>query len=324
MKFLRFFTQLLLAASLTTLIVSYSLLQLVATGTGMSDTLNKSGIYDMVAAEARKGLGSSPKVPAKYQELFATSLNKAIDAAQIEAMLKPAIVDIAAWLNQPDDTPPPDVVIVIKPAKDALIKELSDGGLSGLELTALQMQLSQQVPDQLRLSSLGDLLGESDSGDASGANSNTAKPQTTTSQSDAVVEGLKNLKSGVSALRLAFMISIGATALFSLLVILMSRKLGRSAFKAVSMSYLSEGGLWLALGLIVPAVFHPATDAVTESTIAMHLAPVFIARVLSASLLPAGIIVLIGAIGLAITLLRRPKTPAATAPVQPLAAPPRR
>lgn len=327
MKFLRFITQLLLALSLTTLIFSYSLLQLVSSGTDLSNTLNKSGVYDMVATEARKGLGSSPKVPAKYQELFTASLNKVIDTNQIESMLKPGIVDIATWLNQPGDTPPPDIVISIKPAKDDLIKELNEGGLTGNELVILQAQLSQQIPDQLRLSSLGDFLGGSDSGTMNSGEMPGLQPSatptpaaSTDAKSDQVIEGLKVLKTSVTAIRLAMMISIGAILLFTLLVILMSRKLGRSALRAVSISYLSEGGLWLTLAIIVPMVFKPATDAVNETTIVAHLAPVLAARLFSGALLPAGIIVLIGAIGLAISILHRTKTPP-VAPVQPLAPP---
>lgn len=319
MKILRGFAQLILAFSLSALILSYALLQLVSTGTGMSDILNRGGVYELIASQARTQLAESPKVPVKYQTLFATSLDKTVTQAQIEAILKPAIVDIATWVNQPDGTPAPDVIMIIKPAKDSLIKEMSDGGLTGNELVLLQAQLSQQIPDQIKLSSLNELVGSDGSQMPSSTTSGTGVSADADSASDPsgeITKGLQQIKSGVGVIRIVFIASAIAILVCTLLVVILSRKLGRSLTRAVSIIYLFEGGLWLLLALVLPSVLSPTQDTLTAATLANHMLPLILQRLLSASLLPAIIIMLIGAIGLGVSFILRGK-PSIVQPIQP-------
>lgn len=302
MKFLRFLSIFTLLFALTTLIASYSLLQLVATGSSMSDTLNSGGAYTLIADQARTSLGSSPKVPAKYEALFTASLEKAVDTKHIETMLKPAIVDIATWFDQPAGTPAPDVIIVVKPAKDDLIQQLSDGGLTKIELATLQSELSQQIPDQIRLSSLQDLVGGSSTSQAS-----TTKSGTPTN--DSILKVLDQIKTAVSTIRMVFYLSCIVSLVMTGIIAVLSHRLGRSWTKALAITYGSVGIFWLLTALLVPIMFQPSTATVSADTIIMHMTPVLMAHLLAASLFPASICLLLAAIGVAISLFRRTKTP---------------
>lgn len=159
MTILRRLSLIILALCAPLLLISHVLLSVFNSGISTNNLLKDSGVYAIVSAQMRSSIITSQRVPEKDQEIFQKSVDSAVTDDAVETLIQPALVDIVSWLQQPQETPSPDIILIIKPIKDALLAALQTNGLPATELNLFKTTLTQQVPDQIKLSSLQQLTG---------------------------------------------------------------------------------------------------------------------------------------------------------------------
>ncbi len=277
----------LMAILFPLIVVGYVVTSLVSSGVSANSLLKESGVYTLVGEQMRTAIVSSQRIPEQYQALFTKSVNEAVTDSAVESIIQPAMVDIATWLQQPQETPPPDVILVIKPVKDSLIAALETNGLPAMELTYFKSTLTQQVPDQIKLSGLQQLTG------TQGAQ--------TTSQGEpeaGFIATVKTIKQAYTATQNTLMI---ASVVFVALLVgymVVARLSKVSMFLAPSLTLSIESGILLVLSFIVP-MFLNATSAAADMQIPLRL----LKQVISALTGPSLILFVISLCIYVITLL---------------------
>ncbi len=175
------------------------MLSIFNSGTSTNRLLKNGGVYAVVSDQMRSSIVSSQRVPEKDQEIFQKSVDTAVTDDAVEQIIQPALIDVVTWFQQPKDTPAPDVILVIKPIKDDLIAALQQNGLPQAELTLFKATLTQQVPDQIKLSSLQQLTG------AQGAQTDT-QSQSSQQEFEKVITLAKTLYENIGLAQIALSI----------------------------------------------------------------------------------------------------------------------
>lgn len=332
MTWFKRFLQLLLTTGLTVLLSTMALLQIVGSGIALNQMVKDTGFYGMGATQIGDSLKSSSKVPVAYQTQFSAAIDKALTAEEVEAIVKPALVDIATWLVASGETEVPNVILNIKPAKDKLILEMKSTSISPAELITLQNELSTQIPDQITLSSLGSLTGGGDSDSnampsgngasmgaiptlAPGPGASTPTPSATSSssneteqQTDQVVATLKQVKQIVSLVSLAYWISIAVVVVSLGSLLWFGRADGRKWLRRPGYAAIVSSGLFVILALAIPFLM-PAKDSMMTSTSSPSvIVPLVANTFLQAALLPSALVFLIGLALVFGAFFIRPKT----------------
>lgn len=238
----------LLAILFPLTVAGYVITSLVSSGVSANALLKGSGVYTLVGEQMRTAIISSQRIPEQYQAIFTKSVNEAVNDSAVESIIQPAMVDIVTWLQQPQETPPPDVILVIKPVKDSLITSLETNGLPNMELTYFKSTLTQQVPDQIKLSGLQQLTG------AQGAQTtSTADPEV------GFITTVKSIKQTYSAAQSALMVSSVASVLLLVGYMILARLTKASVLLAPSLTLAIESGVLLVISLVTPMILNTTT-----------------------------------------------------------------
>lgn len=241
----------LMAILFPLIVVGYVITSLVSSGVSANSLLKESGVYTLVGEQMRAAIISSQRIPDQYQALFTKSVNEAVTDPAVESIIQPAMVDIVTWLQQPQETPPPDVILVIKPVKDSLITALETNGLPAMELTYFKSTLTQQVPDQIKLSGLQQLTG-------------TQGAQTTSAGDPEAgfIATVKAIKQAYTTTQTALLI---ASIVFVVLLVgyMITARLSKvSTILAPALTLSIESGILLAISLVAPMLLNTTSVAV--------------------------------------------------------------
>ncbi|MEI7819078.1 MAG: hypothetical protein WCI47_03100 [bacterium] len=256
MKILRLLLISLSTFTILVVLILGSILNVVSSGAALNQIGLDSGAYSQIAQEAKTTLGASPRIPSQYQANFATALDKSISVSTVQAILQPALVDISTWLQQPDSTPPPDVILVIKPIKDSLYTNLELSGINGLEIAVFKRELNQQIPDQIRLSSIGSLTGASQA-----STSNDAASTTSLNSTDQITPTLVTTKKTLTIIRQANMLGWIMIGFFSLALLLLSLKNRRAMLTRPAKPFMIAGAIGCIGSLTIPAILRAVSSA---------------------------------------------------------------
>lgn len=286
MNFLKHLLQISLTVCLVVFLACYAVLQVVGSGLALNAIVKKTGVYDATATQVRDSLKQSSRMPAEYQVQFSSAVDAAITPEQLETIIQPALVDIATWLSQPGGTEMPDIILVIRPAKDKLIEHMTASGLPANETQLMQAQLSSQIPDQIQLSKLNSLVQGTDPA----ASTNNSAPE-----SNDVKAGLSLLKQSINQVNVIKLISL-IVASFSLAGLLwLGRTDGRKWVRRPAWSMLIAGSFFLIASLILPLfVSQPGASPVPANNISLGVVALILSNILGAGLLPAILLIIIG------------------------------
>ncbi|MCC7543349.1 hypothetical protein IT415_01410 [bacterium] len=186
MLFLRRFFLALIGLIFPLILIGHTITYLLNSGVSTNALLKQSGAYSIAAEQMRSVIIGSQRIPEQYQTIFNKSVNDAITDQSVESVIQPALVDIVIWMQQPQDTPAPDVILIIKPIKDSLLVALQANELPAPELNFFSTTLTQQVPDQIKLSGLQQLTG------AQGAQTTTTSAEGSPESFQTTVQSIKN------------------------------------------------------------------------------------------------------------------------------------
>lgn len=186
MLFLRRFFLALIGLIFPLILIGHTITYLLNSGVSTNALLKQSGAYSIAAEQMRSVIIGSQRIPEQYQTIFNKSVNDAITDQSVESVIQPALVDIVIWMQQPQDTPAPDVILIIKPIKDSLLVALQANELPAPELNFFSTTLTQQVPDQIKLSGLQQLTG------AQGAQTTTTSAEGSPESFQTIVQSIKN------------------------------------------------------------------------------------------------------------------------------------
>lgn len=323
MTWLKRFLQLTLTLSLTMLLSISAFLQIIGSGITLNQIVRDTGFYTMSAQQIGSSLKASSRVPVEYQLQFNAAIDKALTAEQVEEIIKPALVDVADWMNTPAGTAVPNIILIIKPAKDALIAEMQNSGLSAAETEVLRQSLSTQIPDQIQLSSLASLTGTATPAPtiggeegmgmgtalpapgaaASPAPTNTADPQT-----NQIYDRLNQLK---QAAVLAGMTRLAAIVIAILCLgglLWFGRADGRKWLRRPGWSAISSSVLFVSLAIGAPYIMPALLSILPGDPSATEIISMLVVVFFQAALLPAALIFMIGLALILGAFFIRPKT----------------
>jgi len=231
MKFLKRSLVVILSLLLTSLIAAWSILAIVGSATAINQLIVAGNLYEMMATQTRTAMLSSANLPDQYREVITQAFEKSMTAQQVEIIMKPLLVDIVGWLDQPDDTPPPQLIINLAPLKTSLASELTQSQISEIEKTALVAQIGKQIPDQIDITQVQGLASQRQ----------VQTPEATTESASQATVMLKAIKSGLHVLK-AFAL-YGFLVFIALLawLIYLGRKDGRAMLRRPAWICISAG-----------------------------------------------------------------------------------
>lgn len=231
MKFLKRSLVVILSLLLTSLIAAWSILAIVGSATAINQLIVAGNLYEMMATQTRTAMLSSANLPDQYREVITQAFEKSMTAQQVEIIMKPLLVDIVGWLDQPDDTPPPQLIINLAPLKTSLASELTQSQISEIEKTALVAQIGKQIPDQIDIDQVQGLASQQRAQTPEAAAESASQTTTT----------LKAVKSGLRILKVFAL--YGLLAFIALLVwlIFLGRKDGRAMLRRPAWICISAG-----------------------------------------------------------------------------------
>jgi hypothetical protein len=231
MKFLKRSLVVILSLLLTSLITAWSILAIVGSATAINQLIVAGNLYEMMATQTRMAMLSSANLPDQYREVITQAFEKSMTAQQVETIMKPLLVDIVGWLDQPDDTPPPQLIINLAPLKTSLASELTQSQISEIEKTALVAQIGKQIPDQIDIDQVQGIASQQ----------RAQTPEAAAESVSQATTALKAVKSGLRILK-AFAF-YGLLAFIALLVwlIFLGRKDGRAMLRRPAWICISAG-----------------------------------------------------------------------------------
>lgn len=229
MKVLKRLLTALLSLVIAGLIAAWSLLAIVGSATAINQLIVASGGYQTAATQTRTAILSSANIPEQYRPVIIQAFENSITAQQMETIVQPLLVDIVGWLDQPNGTPAPQLVVNLSPLKQQLVTELSQSQVSEIEKTALVAQVGKQLPDQLDLAQAQGLAAQQ------GVSAEGSAP---TSEATAA---LVTLKSAYSTLQLVATVGLGVLLVLLALVIFLGRKDGRAMLRRPAWAFISAG-----------------------------------------------------------------------------------
>lgn len=311
----------LLALLLSVIVLMWSANTLFGSATTLNTVARNSGAYEIIARQWRTLLGDTSKVPDSYQKALQTAVESSLTGEQVEAMFQPLLVDVISWLNQPESVPPPPLVLVIQPAKVALLAKLKDSGLAAAELAVAQAQLTQQIPDQLELTKVTEVTGTPTNSSFEGtpeAGQEKSKNEGMGSPlgSDPIPT-LKALKSGYRTTQTATLWATLAIVLLTILLIWLSRHDGRAMLRRPAWQFLIAGGFTIIGWAILTLFFKPAAMTDDIQTMGPQVAIGVLREVYSIALVYGLIVFVIGLVLYGLSFLIRPTLTGSSRMVQP-------
>jgi hypothetical protein len=259
MKFLKRSLVVILSLLLTSLITAWSILAIVGSATAINQLIVAGNLYEMMATQTRTAMLSSANLPDQYREVMTQAFEKSMTAQQVETIMKPLLVDIVGWLDQPDDTPPPQLIINLAPLKTSLASELAQSQTSEIEKTALVAQIGKQIPDQVDVNQVQGLASQQ----------RAQTPEAATESASQATTTLKAIKSGLHILKVFAL--YGLLAFIALLVwlIFLGRKDGRAMLRRPAWICISAGLLTTLIWVVSNGV--PINPLQPELTIGLRV-----------------------------------------------------
>ncbi|MBP9827047.1 hypothetical protein KBC99_01040 [Candidatus Saccharibacteria bacterium] len=232
----------LLSLALTTLIGLWSLTTIFSSSAGLNQIISQSGVYTLFAQQAIQSLSSAQSLPANYQTIFTASLQKTVTQQRVESAFAPILVDIVSWLNQPDTTPPPVLILNLSELKSAFIADVKTSSLKPAELSQVEAQVSQAIPTQLDITQVNQLFGT---------------PSTATPTLD-IMSSLKQFKTYLNLARIvSFWLTILAI-LLTVVIVWLSRYDGRLILRRPAWIYASASFFTLIGWAILSYLYRPS------------------------------------------------------------------
>ncbi len=294
----------------------------MGSATTLSNLLAKTQAYELVATQTRSFIAQSSAIPAQYQAAFTQALASSITADQIKTVLDPLLVDLVSWLNQPQATPAPQLVVSIVSVKQAFASSLQAAKLSPSELAVAQAQINQQLPDQLDLAKLQS-IGMTGGGQLTGQAIEGAAPSPQPGV-NSFQRSLMNFKQTYQALKTFSVVGLMVLATLTALLIYLSRREGRAMLRRPAWVFIWAGVMTVVLYVLTRFVGNAPADmtSTNASQGAMLIAGVFAREAMNIVIVYGLLSLLVGGILYGLSFfIRRPLStnqPVSPAPKPPL------
>lgn len=314
MKFLKRLISTALSLLISSLIIIWSGLSIVSSATAVNSLLASAGVYEQAAVSVRSSMTPTTDVPEGYRTTVSQVFERTITPAQVEVIVQPLLVDVIGWLDQPTETPPPQLVLNLGPVKTRLVDEFSKTSLTEIEKTAIISQVAKQIPDQMDLSKISAMSSSSKLSETSpvpltgvetldnALGPSNSSSQTSSPDPSTVLKSAKSFYTAAqTAARLGVVIMIG---LFALLVWL-GRKDGRKMFTRPAWIFFSAG-FFTAFFWLIAQFYRPNAEQQSLSTI-MNV----VREIMSVSIWYGAVALAIGAVlyGLSFIIKKPPPLP---------------
>lgn len=249
-----------LSILLTVLLVAWSVLAIFSSATTINQLIVASGSYELIATQTRTAMSSSATIPEQYRAAIAPAFEKSLTGKQVETIIKPLLVDIVGWLNQPTNTPAPQLVVSLDPFKSSLEAELAQGQLSEIEKAALVAQVSKQIPDQLDLTQMQNMASQQ----------GVEAPGATVESTKQVTAVLQMVKVGFNVCQAFAFYGLLLLIVLLALLIYLGRQDGRAMLRRPAWVFISAGIVVSLTWLVAYGV--PLNQTQPELTIIIKIA----------------------------------------------------